>query len=74
MKIHRQYLIVRGNGAMRLRASRPSRSDLRPDELAFPLEVSIPDRWGRLSEQVIALTFPENPEPSVDVSEPQGIT
>jgi hypothetical protein len=59
MRTATSFLIVRGDGSMRLGRQRPR---LRPDEVAFRIEVAFPDGWARVSERVIALTMPEPPQ------------
>lgn len=62
MKIER-FLVVRADGDVRVVARRPR---LRPDEVAYRLNVTIPPAWGRLAEGAISIDLPE-PPPVPDV-------
>ena len=65
----RGYLVVRGNGSMRVVKSRPN---LHLDEVAFPINVSIPHTWGRIHHApAIELTLPPPPQPTIRVGEPE---
>ena len=65
MKIIRK-LIFRADGEMRISKGRTLQ--LRVDEVAFPLEVIIPDTWGKFyAENAITLTMPGVPSASVVV-------
>lgn len=55
MKV-RKYLIVTGKGDMRVVTRRPY--SLRHDEVAFPIEVTVPDTWARIYDKV-EVTMPE---------------
>jgi hypothetical protein len=62
------FLIVRADGSMRTVKSNPA---LRVDEVAFPLNVTIPKTWGRVQATSIEVALPEPPEASVRVGEPE---
>ena len=57
-----RYLIVRSSGDMRVTTKRPR---LRLDEVAFKVNVAIPDAWGRVQTDELSLAFPEPPEGAV---------
>lgn len=62
------YLIVRADGSHRTTVRWPN---LRRDEVAFPLNVTIPNTWGRLQYNLpVNITLPDAPEPVVQVGEP----
>ncbi len=63
----RGYLIVRGDGQMRM-VSRTPRLAL--DEVAFPVSVAIPRMWGVVhTANPITVTLPEPPEVQVSVGD-----
>lgn len=51
------FLVISANGDARI-AKRPR---LSRDEVGFPLNVTIPDGWGRITNQPINVTLPEPP-------------
>jgi hypothetical protein len=63
----RVYLIVDGHGDCRLTKRRPT---LDWDEVAFPINVAVPQGWGRVyDEYALTLDIPPPPDveaPSVD--------
>lgn len=66
MKVIR-YLVVRAGGDVRIVTKRPR---LRWDEVAFRLEVNIPDTWGEVLGS-IELDMPDPPDtPEVQPVEP----
>ncbi len=67
MKV-RKYLIVTARGDARVVTRRPTPNGLRFDEVSFPLNVTIPDTWGRLySDLPVEVELPEPGElPTVD--------
>ena len=62
------FLVVRADGSMRTVTRRPS---LRTDEVAFPLNVTIPRQWGRVQAQQIDVELPEPPQARVRVGDPE---
>jgi len=57
MKV-KKYLIVNARGDSRVVTRRPG--PMRFDEVAFPLNVTIPDTWGRVySDLPVEIEFPE---------------
>jgi hypothetical protein len=59
---------VDGQGECRILTKTPNRLDF--DELAFPLNIHIPDGWGRVYTDVpIDLTLPEPDEPTVVIGQ-----
>ena len=66
MKTIRRFLIVNGQGDCRIVSRRPNRMAF--DEMAFPLNISVPDSWGQVYTDVpINLTLPEPDEPTVTI-------
>lgn len=62
------FLVVRADGTMRVTKKRVQ---LSVDEVAFPLNVSIPKTWGRVQRMSIDVALPEPPEARVTVGEPE---
>lgn len=62
MKTLRRFLIVRADGTCRVTTRRPS---LRQDEVAYRLNVNVPDAWGKVKGD-IDITLPEPPPALVD--------
>lgn len=60
------FLIVRGDGTMRVAKRRPN---LKLDEMAFPIFVEIPRTWGRVQPSRIDVQLPEPPESRVTVGD-----
>ena len=59
MKQPTKYLIVRADGECRITTRRPT---LRWDEIAFRINVMIPDGWGAIQADAIDIAMPEPPE------------
>lgn len=57
----KHWLIVRADGTLRINAKNPS-GRLGVDEIAVPIEVTIPEAWGRVRTAAISITMPEPPE------------
>lgn len=57
----RAWLVIRADGAMRVRSRRPSSADLRLDEVAIALAVNIPTGWGSVYPAEIVIDMPEPP-------------
>ncbi len=70
-KTVKSFLIVRADGTMRVVKTKPYQGSLRLDEVAFPLNVTIPITWGRVQAISIDLEMPEPPDAVVSVGEPQ---
>ena len=64
----RGFLIVRAAGEMRVTKRRVS---LAADEVAFPLNVTIPSTWGKVQDTTIEVTMPDPPETRVVVGVPE---
>ena len=64
MKITR-FLIARSDGNLRIVTKRPR---LGADEVAFRIEVTIPDTWGKVHPDVLALSMPDPPDALVQAS------
>ena len=62
----KSYLVVRADGSLRI----VKNPNLRQDEVAFPLSVTIPKTWGRVQPTRIEVALPEPPEAVVDVGDP----
>lgn len=60
------YLVVNAAGDLRALKRRP---DLRFDEVAFPVTVTIPITWGRVQPVAVTLVMPEPPAAIVTVDE-----
>lgn len=60
------YLVVRADGEMRVTKKRVN---LRIDEVAFPLNVTVPQMWGRVQTTTIDVVLPEPPEARVSVGD-----
>jgi len=58
--IFKRYLILNSNGDGRVISRQPSR--LRTNEVAFRLNVVVPDGWARLAGQKIEVELPPPPE------------
>lgn len=59
------YLVVRADETMRVVSRWPS---LRPDEIAFRLNVTFPTRpWGRIQDGDIAIDIPSALPPEVEL-------
>lgn len=67
MSTHRQYLIVRANGDMRVIQRFPA---LAWDEVAFPIIVSFPDTWGKVRTSLEAGSLIQ-PEPIDPIENPE---
>ena len=63
MKNYTKYLIVRGDGGARITTRYPYH--LKNNEIAYRVAIHVPDAWGRLMNEGIDLTLPNNP-PTVD--------
>ena len=63
-----KYLVVSGQGEVRVVGREPAR--LKYDEMAFPLNILIPDGWGQVyGETPIDLTLPEPGEAKVTIGQ-----
>lgn len=67
-QIVRGYLIVRSDGTHRT-VTRVS--NLRLDEVAFPLTITIPKTWGRIQEERIEIAMPNPPAALVKAAKAQ---
>lgn len=65
--VARAFLVVRADSSMRVVKMRPR---LSLDEVAFPVQVTIPRTWGRVQPTSIEVTMPEPPEAIVTVEDP----
>lgn len=68
MSIVKGFLIVRADGEIRAVKRHPQ---LRWDEFAFPLSVTVPDIWGDVLRTHIDITLPEPTDPEVVIGEVQ---
>jgi hypothetical protein len=59
MKRVTKYLIVSGDGSARITTRYPWH--LKSNEIAYRLIINTPDAWGRLMNDKIELTLPDNP-------------
>ena len=73
MKLITKWLIVRATGETRIRASRPYGRQMKRDEIAFPLHITIPSEWARIADQAITLKMPVPSEPVVDIRGDEAI-
>ena len=59
-----KYLIINGAGAARVTTRYPYH--LKSNEIAYRLNIDVPASWGRIMNEAIQLTLPDNP-PVVEV-------
>lgn len=59
MKI-RSWMIVRADGSIRINSKNPA-GRLSIDEISVPIEVNIPDAWGKTRQASIVIDMPEPP-------------
>lgn len=57
----RHWLIIRADGTVRTNAKNPQ-GRLAIDEIAIPIDVTIPDAWGRVRAAAITVAMPEPPD------------
>lgn len=57
-KTVKKYLIIRASGDTRIVTRNPSWT-LRNDEIAYQVNIKIPDAWGRMVSTSIDITLPD---------------